>query len=176
MNPRDSWVSVEDKVTGTNSPTASISTSHRSQATQWRALDANKTAKKYTCRSDWTVLHCVKNNNGEHHLPTPSSSEIATVKNFLAIFLLEEILPMLLQSLDEPPVFHHPQDSGDLSVGWRCFQKLLISSLGCVDRTHGEKGFPNLPQPCQQRSEPEIGFLAWQCGGIRTKLLQGRAL
>lgn len=41
-----------------------------------------KLFKKYTCRSDWTVMHCVKNDSPEHHLPTSSSSEIVTVKNF----------------------------------------------------------------------------------------------
>lgn len=102
--------------------------------------------------------------------------KLSLLRIFLAIFLLEEVPPMLLQSLDEPPFIHLPQDSGDLSVGRRCFQKLLISPLGCAERTHGEKGFHDLPQPCQQRSEPETGFLAWQCTGISTKLLQGRAL
>lgn len=118
----------------------------------------------------------MKNDNPEHHLPTSSSSEIATVKNFLAIFFLEEVLSMLLHNFDEPLFIPLPQDSGDLSVGWTCFQKLFISSLGYVERSHREKGFHNLPQPYQQRSDPGTGFLAWQCTGIKTKPLQGRAV
>ena len=73
--------------------------------------------KKYTCGSGWIVLHCVKNNNPRRHLLTSSYSEITTVKNFLAIFLLEEVPPMLPQSPDEPLFIHLPQDYGDLSAG-----------------------------------------------------------
>lgn len=83
---------------------------------------------------------------------------------------------MLLHNFDEPLFIPLPQDSGDLSVGWTCFQKLFISSLGYVERSHREKGFHNLPQPYQQRSDPGTGFLAWQCTGIKTKPLQGRAV
>lgn len=83
---------------------------------------------------------------------------------------------MLLQSPDEPLFIQLPQDYSDLSAGWKCFQNLLISPLRCVERTHGEKGFCSLPHPCQQRSETETRFLVWQCTGISTKLLQGRAL
>lgn len=56
-------------------------------------------------------------------------AEIAAVRNFLAMLLLEEVPPMLLQSPDEPLFIHLPQDYGDLSAGWKCFQKALISLL-----------------------------------------------
>lgn len=107
-------------MTGTYSPIVSISTSHRSHSDEH--LMQTKLLKKYTWGRDWTVLHSVKNDNSEHHLRASSSSELATVRNFLATFLLEEVLPMLLQSLNEPPLTSLPQDSGDLSVGWRCFR------------------------------------------------------
>lgn len=83
---------------------------------------------------------------------------------------------MLLLRPDEPLFIHLPQDCDDLSAGWKCFQKLLVSPLGWVERTRGEKGFHNLPHLCQQRSEPETRFLVWQCAGISAELLQGRAL
>lgn len=150
---------------------------HRSQSTQQQHLMQTKTGKKkYTCGSDWIVLHCVKNDNPWHHLPTSWCSESTTVMNFSAIFLLEEVLPMLLQSPDEPLFIYLPQDYGDLSAGWKCFQKLLISPLGWVERTHGEKRFHTLPHSCQQRSDPGTMFLVWQCAGISIKLLKGRAL
>lgn len=106
----------------------------------------------------------------------PATLKLPLLRIFWQYFLLEEVPPTLLQSSDEPLFIHLPQDFGDLSAGWKCFQKLLISPLRWVERTHWEKGFHNLPHPCQQRSEPETRFLVWQCTGISTKLLQGRAL
>lgn len=160
-------------MTGIYSLPAPISMTHRSQSTQWHTLDANKTrSQKYTCGSDGIVLQCVKNDNPRCHLPTPSYSERVTVQKFWQYFCWKTSLPCYTESWWTPVYTSY----GDLSTGWKCFQKLLISPPGWVERTHREKGFHNLPHPCQQRSELETRFLVWQCRGISIKLLQGRAV
>lgn len=106
MNPADSWLYPEDKMTGIYSLTASISMTRRSQSTQWQTLDANKTcSQKYTWGSDGIVLQCVKNDNLGRHLPTSSYSERVAAQNFLAIFLLEDVPRMLYRVLTNPCLY-----------------------------------------------------------------------